>query len=292
MRATIADYLAMTKPRAMIVVWITAAAGFLVGLAEEPMNAGRWALFFHLGLGVMLQGGGSIALNQVLEVGHDRRMKRTSDRPLPAGRVSAQAGFIYGIALSIIGTLWLAYFVNGICAILGGLSIVTYVLLYTPLKRRTTLNTAVGAVPGAIPPMMGWAAIRNDLDLEAGLLFAILFVWQFPHFLAIAWLYRQDYGRAGYVMLTRFDETGRITAHQMIVNTFMLWALSLTPYIFGLMGPAYAIGATLLSGVFFGLSFVFAAKRDNGAAKMMLKASVIHISLLMIAMVLDKSGVV
>ncbi|MEZ6194295.1 MAG: heme o synthase [Planctomycetota bacterium] len=292
MRSKFAAYLEMTKPRAMIVVWVTAAAGFLVALAERPLDAGLVALFLNLGIGVLLQGGGSIALNQVMEVPHDRRMDRTRGRPMPSGRVSRREGLLLGLALSVVGTVWLAIGVNAICAILGGLSIVTYVLLYTPLKRVTTLNTAVGAVPGAIPPMMGWAAVRNDLDLEAGLLFAILFVWQFPHFLAIAWLHRRDYEGAGYAMLSRFDPTGSVTAHQMIVNTFMLWGISLTPYFFGLTGPSYALGATILSGLFFFLAFVFAARRDDPAARWMLRGSIVHISLLMIAFVLDKSGVI
>lgn len=285
MLATLRAYFEMTKPRAMLVVWVTAVAGLLVAVAERDWDG---LIFLHLSIGVLLSGGGSIVLNQVIEREHDARMRRTRSRPLPSGRVAPRAAAIYGVGLAVVGTLWLALFVNAVCAVLGGLSVITYVLLYTPLKRVTTLNTAVGAVPGAIPPMMGWAAIEGGLGLEAWLLFALLFVWQFPHFLAIAWLHRADYGDAGYAMLSRFDPAGALTARQMILNTIAVWGLALAPVAFGLVGAAYAIGATLLCAALLALAFVFAARRDDRAAFWMLKGSVLHISLLMTILVLDK----
>ncbi|MEE9391536.1 MAG: heme o synthase [Planctomycetota bacterium] len=284
MLARLSAYLEMTKPRAMIIVWVTAAAGLFVARSGQPMD---WALFLHLAIGVLTSGGGSIVLNQVLERRYDERMDRTKNRPLPAGKVEPIRALAFGIALSLLGILWLAVFVNAITAILSGLSIVTYVLLYTPLKRVTTLNTAVGAVPGAIPPMMGWSAEHATLDLEAGLLFAILFVWQFPHFLAIAWLHREDYERAGYSMLPRFDPSGMITGRQMVMNTALLWPLCLLPTYFGFTSIAFAFGATVLCVLLMGLSVVFAARRDDRSARWMLKGSVLHISLLMVAMVVD-----
>ncbi|MCA9323029.1 MAG: heme o synthase [Planctomycetes bacterium] len=284
MMARLHGYFLMTKPRAMAVVLVTAAAGYLLAIR------GSWdfAILVHLLLGAGLSGGGSIVLNQYLERDHDRHMLRTRLRPLPSGLISPRAALIYGIVLSVVGTAWLAVFVNGITSILGGLCVVSYVLLYTPLKRVTTLNTAVGAVPGAIPPMMGWTAVTGAIDLEAWVLFLILFIWQFPHFLAIGWLYRDDYARAGYTMLAGRDPDGRVTARQMVLNASCLMVVSLLPVSISMAGPHYGTGAVMLGIALLVLCLMFRVHRSTAMARLVLKGSVVHIALLMIFLVADK----
>lgn len=277
-------YLVMTKPRAMLVVLVTAAAGYLVAAP----GAVDWTLLTNLLIGAGLSGGGSIVLNQYLEREHDKKMERTRLRPLPTGLVSPREALIYGVLLSVVGTAWLAVGVNALTAVLGGLCVLSYVLLYTPLKRVTTLNTAVGAVPGAIPPMMGWAAETGDLSAPAWILFAILFVWQFPHFLSIAWIYRRDYAGAGYAMLTGRDPDGRMTSRQILLNAFCLLAVSLAPVMANFAGTVYLAGAFILGLGLIALSVVFAVRRTTDAARLLLRGTILHISILMLLMVVDK----
>lgn len=278
-------YLVMTKPRAMLVVLVTAAAGYLVA-APGPVD---WLLLTNLLIGAGLSGGGSIVLNQYLEREHDGKMRRTRARPLPSGLVSPREALVYGVLLSVVGTAWLALGVNALTSVLGGLCVLSYVLLYTPLKRVTTLNTAVGAVPGAIPPMMGWAAETGDLSGPAWILFAILFVWQFPHFLSIAWIHREDYSRAGYAMLSGRDPDGRMTSRQILLNAACLLAVSLAPVAADLAGGLYLWGALILGAGLLALCAAFAARRTTAAATILLRGTIVHISLLMILLVVDKS---
>ena len=280
------NYFVMTKPRAMAAVLLTAAAGY--GIAVRGGVDG-W-LLLNLLIGTALSGGGSIVLNQFLERGHDRRMERTRQRPLPSGQISPAAALIYGVALSVVGCGWLAMTVNGLCALLAALCVVSYVLVYTPLKRVTTLNSAIGAVPGAIPPMMGWVAETGSIGVEAWLLFLILFVWQFPHFLAIGWLYREDYSRAGYAMISARDPRGHITARQMILNSACLMVVSLMPVSLSLAGTNYAVGALVLGGGLVGLSFLFLRRPTLDSARWMLRGSVVHIALLMLLLMMDKTA--
>jgi len=280
----LAGYWSMTKPRAMLVVLVTAAAGYFVAMGA---GADPWVLL-HLVCGVGLAGGGSIVLNQVLEREHDRRMERTKDRPLPTGLISPRAGLAYGVCLSIAGTVWLALGTNVLTASLGALCVLSYVLAYTPLKRVTTLNTAVGAVPGAIPPMMGFTAATGTVGVEAWTLFLILFIWQFPHFLAIGWLYRDDYRRAGYAMLPVLDRDGRMTGRQVVLHAACLIVVSLLPALLGFAGMAYAAVAVVTGTGLLGLGCVFLRLRTRQAAWMLLKGSVVHISLLMGFLVMDR----
>ena len=269
----------------MLVVLVTAAAGYLLASRGEVDLVG----LANLLLGAALSGGGSIVLNQVLERHHDRRMERTRHRPLPSGLIGVRSALVWGIFLSVAGTTWLAWTVNGLTAFLGGLCVVSYVLLYTPLKRVTTLNTAVGAVPGAIPPMMGFSAVTNQLGVESWVLFAILFFWQFPHFLAIAWIYREDYARAGYSMLSGVDPDGRMTARQIILNSSVLMLVSLLPTRLGFAGMGYAAVAILAGTGLMALGLFFSARRSRLAAVVVLKGSVVYISLLMTVLVVDKA---
>lgn len=274
----------MTKPRAMFVVLLTALAGYL--LASDG-SFDVW-LVLHLMVGTALSGGGSIALNQVMERDLDGLMVRTRNRPMAMGLFSARTGWLYGLALSAAGTVWLALYVNGLTALLAGLCVASYAFIYTPLKRRTTLNTAVGAVPGAIPPMMGITAVTGEITAEAWVLFSILFVWQFPHFLAIAWLYRDDYARAGYRMLPVLDKGGAMTARQIILNTICLLCLSLVPYVMQTAGIRYAVGALAIGAGFLLLGMLHARLRSIRSAELLLKGSVVHISLLMTLLVADR----
>ena len=284
MFARLRAYYVMTKPRAMFVVLVTAAAGYLFAVEE----AVELTVLFHLLVGAGLAGGGSIVLNQVMERDHDRKMERTQGRPMPTGQVTPLEGVVYGVLLSVVGTLWLWAGVNAITAILGALCVLSYVLLYTPLKRKTTLNTAVGAVPGAIPPMMGWTAATGEVGTGAWLLFLILFVWQFPHFLAIAWIYKDDYARAGYRMLSGVDPDGSMSGRQAVINSAVLLPLTMLPASFGLVGWVYTIWAVAVGMALLGLSLVFAYARNRDSARYLLRGSIIHISLLMILLVLGK----
>ena len=274
----------MTKPRAMFVVLLTALAGVLLVSEGEPFS---W-LLLHLMIGTALSGGGSIVLNQVIERDLDRQMIRTCQRPMVTGVISPFVGWSYGAILSVVGTLWLWAFVNPITALLAGLSVASYAFIYTPLKRRTTLNTAVGAIPGAIPPMMGVTAVTGVITPEAWVLFAILFVWQFPHFLAIAWLHREDYARAGYRMLPVLDAEGGMTARQIVINTLCLLFLTMVPVMMHTAGHHYAIGALAIGVVFLSLGLLHARLRSVRSARILLRGSVIHIAVLMTLLVADR----
>ena len=274
----------MTKPRAMFVVLLTALAGVLIAADGVP---NVW-LLVHLMLGTALSGGGSIVFNQVIERDYDRRMERTRHRPMAAGTISPALGWCYGAFLSVAGTAWLWAFVNPITALLAGLSVASYAFIYTPLKRRTTFNTAVGAVPGAIPPMMGVTAVTGVITPEAWVLFAILFVWQFPHFLAIAWLHREDYQTAGYCMLPVLDSEGGMTARQIILNTICLLFLTMVPVMMKTAGPKYAVGALAIGIAFCSLGLLHARLRSVRSARILLRGSVIHIAILMTLLVADR----
>lgn len=285
MRSFLSKYLVMTKPRAMVVVLVTTAAGYYLAQTGSV----DWLLLVNLLIGAGLSGGGSIVLNQFLERNFDKMMDRTQHRPLPSGTVTPRAALVYGIMLSVVGTAWLALGVNAITAVLGGLCVLSYVLIYTPMKRTTPWNTAVGAVPGAIPPMMGWTAVTGTIDFEAWVLFAILFIWQYPHFLALGWLYRRDYARAGYRMLSSVDHDGGVTARQVVVNACALTLLTLVPARLGWAGAGYAVAAVLLGFGLVAVGVVFYRKRDEASARLLLRGTIVHITLLMVFMVLDRS---
>jgi protoheme IX farnesyltransferase len=277
-------YVALTKPDVSFLVLITTAAGYYMG-ARGPVN---WLHMIHTIFGTMLIAAGTAALNHYIERDSDRLMRRTASRPLPSGVLKPRQALAYGIALSVAGAVYL-YFAAGVLAAgLGVATCVSYLLAYTPLKKRTVWATFVGAFPGAIPPMIGWVAATGKLDLGAWLLFAILFFWQFPHFHAIAWMYREDYARAGILMLPVVDREGSRTFQQILVAAAVLVGVSLLPAIAGLAGIVYFFGALALSVALLQVCLWAASAKTNIRAKWLMHATVLHIPLLLGLMVYDK----
>src|ERR1051325_2935829 len=268
----LAAFVDLTKPRITMLVVLTAAAGFCLG-SRQGIDVVR---LLHMALGITLLSSGISTLNQYIERDLDRLMRRTEARPLPSGKLTAMQALIFGISLSIIATAYLAFFINPLSALLGVITLASYLFVYTPLKTRTTLSTVLGAFPGAMPPFIGWVAARGAITIEAWILFAILFLWQFPHFLAIAWMYRDDYARAGIKMLPVVEPEGRVTGQQIIVYTLLLVPVSLMPTLVNLAGRAYLIGAIVLGAGFLFYSVRAAFKRTTWQARQLLLASVLY----------------
>jgi protoheme IX farnesyltransferase len=283
-RAVLADLWSLTKPGITRLVLVTTGVGFYLG-ASGSLDL---TTLFNALLGTGLLAGGTNALNQYAERRADALMKRTSKRPLPAGRLKASTALTFSSGISVAGALYLAVLVNPLTAALGAASLLIYIFIYTPLKRRTWLCTVVGAVPGAIPPMMGWTAASGRLGALAWVLFGIVFLWQMPHFLAIGWLYRQDYARAGFPMLPVVDDEGKRTARQIIVYTLALVAVSLLTSVLGLTGAIYFFGALTLGLAFLVLGFTLAATRTGLSARRLFLGSVLYLPVLLILMVVDK----
>ncbi|MFM8410427.1 MAG: heme o synthase [Alphaproteobacteria bacterium] len=278
------EFLELTKPRITFMVVITAAAGFWlasVGPIDLP-------LFLATLLGTGMVAAGASCLNQLAERETDARMDRTSGRPLPAGRVDALPAAAFGVALSLLGSLLLLLAVNRTTAVVGLVTLALYVLVYTPLKRRTTLCTVVGAVPGALPPVMGWTGASDALSAEAWVLFAILFLWQIPHFLAIAVAWRDDYARGGHVMLPVVDPDGSRTARQTVLYSAALLPVSLLPAILQMSGELYFFGALALGIGFLAFGVATARDRSVAAAKRLLRYSVAYLPILFALMAADK----
>jgi protoheme IX farnesyltransferase len=238
--------------------------------------------------GIALLSSGIATLNQYMERDLDLLMRRTADRPLPTGKLAPWEALCFGVGLTVIAEIYLAVLVNPLSALLGIAVIVGYLFAYTPLKTRTTLSTFVGAFPGAIPPLIGWTAARGSMSVEAWVLFAILFLWQFPHFLAIAWMYREDYGRAGILMLPVVEPEGRVTGQQIVAYTLMLLPVSLLPTFLGLSGKIYFYGAIILGLAFLYSSLRAAFSQSRQQARRLLLASVIYLPLLFILMVVNR----
>jgi protoheme IX farnesyltransferase len=239
-------------------------------------------------IGIALLSSGIATLNQFMERDLDALMRRTAERPLPSGRLFPFEALWFGVALTLAAELYLALSVNLLTALLGLTVIAGYLFLYTPLKTRTSLSTAVGAFPGAMPPLIGWAAARGEIDVAAWVLFAILFLWQFPHFLAIAWMYREDYGRAGIRMLPVIEPDGRVTGQQIIIYALMLLPVSLLPAFLGISGRFYLFAALILGLLFLGSSIRAALSKSNQHARQLLLASVLYLPLLFGVMVLNR----
>ncbi|MBM3846536.1 MAG: protoheme IX farnesyltransferase, partial [Verrucomicrobia bacterium] len=239
--------------------------------------------------GTALMAAGAAALNQWLEKDYDARMPRTEGRPLPAKLLSPSTALLAGGGISILGFIQLWTFVNMLTGLLGALTLVSYVWIYTPLKRVTPLNTAIGAVPGALPPLMGWTAARGHLSIEGWSLFAILFFWQLPHFLAIAWMYRNEYRDAGFAMLPVFDPDGRRTSRQALSHTIGLLPISLAPFAFQMAGRLYLVSAILLGFGFLAAAVHFARRLDRPSARTLFFASIIYLPLVLLMMVIDKT---
>src|SRR5277367_42773 len=277
-------YVALTKPDVSFLVLITTAAGYYMGV-RGPVN---WLHMIHVIFGTMLIAAGTAALNHYIERESDRYMRRTATRPLPTGLLSPREALVFGLVLSLAGTIDL-YFVAGWLACgLGVFTCLSYLLAYTPLKKKTVWATFVGAFPGAIPPMIGWVAATGTLDRGAWLLFAILFLWQFPHFHAISWMYREDYARAGILMLPVVDREGTRTFRQIILFAGALVAVSLLPALVGLAGVLYFFGALVTSTALVQVCLWAASNRTNARAKWLMHATVLHIPVLLGLMVVDK----
>ena len=283
-RQLLRDFYDLSKPGIGFYALLTTATSFW--LASYEINI---PLFIHalLGTGLVTCGGG--ALNQVLEIEADANMRRTENRPLPSGRVSTTAGLAFGIIASIIGALYLYLFTNPLTSLLAIATLIGYLFIYTPLKKKTHLSTLIGAVPGAIPILIGWVAVRNSIGVEGWALFAILFLWQIPHFLAIAWMYRKDYARAGFPMLTVVDPEGSRASFQAMSYALVLIPVSLLPSLLKMTGPVYFAGALILGLGFAGAAIQTGLKRTNTSAKTLLFASIIYLPVLLALMVFDKS---
>ena len=279
-----ADLCELVKARLTTLVLTTTLAGFYLGWTG-PMNFLR---LFNTLFGTALVAGGAAALNELIERDADALMHRTQDRPLPSGRLQPDTALLIGAGLSVTGLLYLLYLVNPLTSLLAALTFASYVFVYTPLKRRTSLNTLVGAIPGALPPMIGWAAARGTIGSEAWALFAILFCWQMPHFLAIAWMYREDYARGGFIMLTHLDESGHATGRQAVNYAFALLLVSLLPSLLGISGIAYFFGAFLLGGGMVAYAVRMALVPGRTRARQLFFASILYLPLLLGLMALDK----
>ncbi len=283
-RERFSAYLELTKPRITFLIVLTAAAGFALA---SPLHVDYRGLARAM-IGIALLSSGIATINQYMERELDGLMRRTANRPLPSGRLLPWEALAFGAGLTIVAEIYLAVLVNPLTALLGLTVIAGYLFAYTPLKTRTSLSTMVGAFPGAVPPLIGWTAARGDISLEAWVLFAILFLWQFPHFLAIAWMYREDYSRAGILMLPVVEPDGRVTAQQIVVYTLLLVPVSLLPTALGVSGKIYLVGAIVLGLGFLYSSVRAALSKSRQEARRLLLASVIYLPLLFILMVLNK----
>jgi protoheme IX farnesyltransferase len=276
-------YLSLTKPRLVLLVLVTVAVGFLLGARGSAQPTVLAATL----LGTALVAGGAGALNQWAERSRDARMRRTANRPLPGGKLAPSEALWFGTALGFLGTLILLAAANRLAAAIALVTFVLYVFVYTPAKSLTTLNTVIGAIPGALPPVIGWAAATGRLGSEAWSLFLIVFLWQFPHFLAIAWIYRDDYRRAGFQMLTVRDRCGALTGCRAASYALVLVPAGLLPTVVGLAGPIYFAGALLLSLGYFAQAVRFWLDVGDTQARRLLRASFIHLPLILLLLLLD-----
>jgi len=274
----------LVKARLTALVVLTTLMGFYAG-SNGPI---QYWLMFHAVAGTALLACGAAALNQLLEKDLDAKMKRTENRPLPSGRIGPDAVAAIGVGLSVGGMGLLALKVNLLTSLLGAATLVSYLFIYTPLKTRTTLNTVVGAIPGALPPLMGWTAATNQVTPAGWSLFAILFFWQLPHFWAIAWMHREDYRKAGYAMLPVVDPEGVRTGRQAVSHTLGLLPVSLTPVAFGMAGPIYFTGALVLGLLFLAAAIQFSRRLTESSARVLFFSSIIYLPLTLGLLVFDK----
>lgn len=278
------DFLELTKPRIVALVLVTVGAAFYLGASGSL----PWGLLAHTLFGTALVAAGTNGLNQVIEGKVDALMRRTRQRPIPAGRLAVLPAAVFASALGAAGVAWLAVRVNPMAGLLAALTLFSYAFIYTPLKRRTTLATLVGVVPGALPVVGGWAAARGLLELEAWVLFAILFLWQLPHFLALAWIYREDYAAAGMRMLSVGDPDGRATFRQAGLASLALLSVAVLPAVIGMTGATYFWGALLLTAWLGWAALSAAFQPSSSRARRLFKVSVAYLPALLILMMLDK----
>ena len=281
----IRDLVELVKARLTLLVLLTTAVGFYLG-ADGPVN---FAALLHTVFGTAAAAAGAAALNQWWEHQLDALMQRTRSRPVPAGRMRPMEALIIGAALSIFGVAYLAFVCNALSAALAAITIIIYVFAYTPLKRVSTFNTALGAVPGALPPMIGWASARGTLNAGAWMLFAILFFWQLPHFFAIAWMYRDDYARAGFQMISTDDRTGERSASQSVFFCMILFVIAGLPAFLGIATVFYLLAELILGGIFLAAAMRFLKTRTPSDARRLFITSIIYLPLLLGALVLSKA---
>ncbi len=284
-RSRLSAFVSLTKPRIAVMVLVTVATGFLLGANGSP-SIGRLLLTL---LGTGLVAGGASVWNQILERDRDARMRRTANRPLPTGRVSLAEAVAFGLALGLVGVAILALGVNGLSAAVAATTFLFYVGIYTPLKPITTLNTAIGAIPGALPPVIGWAAATGRLGIEPGALFLIVFLWQFPHFLAIAWIYREDYARGGLKMLPNVDPRGIMTGRQAVYHALILIPVGLIPATttIGLAGWWYFAGALALGAFYLYYAVLFWMDVNDRSARKLLRASFLYLPAILLLLLLN-----
>jgi protoheme IX farnesyltransferase len=281
----ISDFAELVKARLTLLVLLTTAVGFYLG-ATSPVNL---LALFHAVFGAALAAAGAAALNQWWERRLDALMHRTKSRPIPAGRMLPLSALIAGSLLSIAGVIYLWFTCNALSAWLAAATIVIYIFAYTPLKRISTANTLVGAIPGALPPMIGWAAASGRLDPGAWSLFAILFFWQLPHFFAIAWMYREDYARAGFEMVSKGDDTGTRSASQSVLFCMLLLLVSGIPAFLGVVSSIYLGVELILNGLFIIVAMRFLRTQLAADARKLFLTSILYLPLLLLALVLTKS---
>jgi protoheme IX farnesyltransferase len=284
-RSRTADYVTLAKPRLNMLVVASTLAGYVMGDGEMA-NAGRVIAMLA---GTGLVAGGASAFNQVYERETDALMRRTRLRPMADGRMNAQDALLYAAALSLAGLAMLGLFVNGLSALVALATLISYAVIYTPLKLRTSFATVIGAIPGALPPVIGWAAATNGLGRGAWILFGIVFLWQLPHFLAIAWMYREDYARAGFPMLPVIEPDGRSTGRQSVLYAAALLPLSLAPTLVGIANSFYFGAALALTLGFLALTFRFAKTRSGADARRVFFASIVYLPVLWILMIVGRT---
>jgi protoheme IX farnesyltransferase len=281
---SVSDYIALTKPRLNLLVVLTSAAGYYLG---APGGGPRLAAMAQAVAGTALVAGGAAVLNQVYERDTDAMMRRTRMRPLPDGRIAPADARVFGLALSAAGLATLAIATNGLAALLAVITLITYLVMYTPMKRRSSAATLVGAVPGALPPLIGWTAAHGSISAGGWTLFAIVFLWQIPHFMAIAWLCRDDYGKAGFPMLPVVEPDGVRTGRQALLYSVALVPVSLVPTVVGVSGVIYFWLAFALSGALVVLAARFASARNERSARALFFGSIIYLPLIWAAMILN-----
>ena len=276
------DYLELSKSRIVLMVLITTAAGYLFAAPHvDPL------LLLHALAGTALVAAGTNALNQYVEREHDAKMHRTRSRPLPAGRITPRAALLFSAAIAILGTLYLGFAVNWLTAFLGAFTLTSYIFVYTPLKRVSTVCTLIGAIPGAVPPLMGWTAATGELAIGGWIAFGILFLWQLPHFMAISWIYREDYARGGFVMTSTRDGDGTAVARQAVFYTLALLPLSVAPALLGLAGTLYLVGAVVSGAALLAATIRFFFDRDVRIARRVFMISNLYLLTVMLLLVVD-----
>jgi protoheme IX farnesyltransferase len=283
----LSDYWSLTKPEINLLIAVTTGAGFWMGTTAS-LSHFPWTPLLHTLVGTILVASGAATLNQLIELRFDAQMRRTARRPLAAGRIERFQALWFGLSLCVGGAIYLAVFTKALASLLAILTLLGYLFLYTPLKRKTPLCILIGALPGAAPPLIGWAAACGHLDATAWLLFAIVFLWQFPHFMAIAWMYRDDYARAGYLVLPAGQWKDRLVAGQSLLPALLLFLIALVPAIRGHSGIIYLAGALVLGGVFLYYSTRFAFQRSTSSARRLLLASIVYLPALFALLAMDK----